>query len=195
MSREEHADVLEAALQMVRDLVRTGLDSRAAIVDAVCSAWALFEDADCRAVAEELERAVAAKAADERTWPAVLDTDRLDRAFAELESRGVLCLHDAGYDENSGFGEAVVRRDQEGGDVSPYEAFCYYVRRNVDAALAGKGLALSWGHFATRRGDVKLGRRIEHRLGEAGLRVAWDGTPDACIVLAGFDYRRRGLPR
>jgi hypothetical protein len=194
MSKAEHADVLEAALQMVRDLVRTGLEPRARIVEAVCAAWALFEEADCGAVEAEVDRAIAGKAAEQRAWPAVLDTDRLDRAFAALEQRGVLCLHDAGYSESSGFGETLVRRDQEGGLVSPFDAYCFYHRGDVESALAGNGLALTVGLFAMRRGDLKLARRVEHRLHEEGLRTAWDGAPDARILLPGFDFRRRGVP-
>lgn len=51
---------------------------------------------------EAMLRAVVApefdkKTAEEASWPDTTDCDRLDQAFAELNSRGIISLHNAGY--------------------------------------------------------------------------------------------------
>lgn len=182
------------ALRSMRGLVRAGVESRARILEILVDEMAAVPEGDRARAAAELDRAIAAKAAEEASWPAVLDTDRLDRAFEALGRKGVLCLHDAGYDQSDGFGDAEELREEKGGDASGFDAYCFYHRQDVEGALEGRGLYLAFGSFAAREGDVKVGRRIEHQLAEAGLRVEWDGTAKKRLHLPGFDFRRRGVP-
>src|SRR5687767_8883107 len=45
-------------------------------------------------VVKRTQHFLAEHRAAERVWPAVTDCDRLDRAFAELETRGIVCRQD-----------------------------------------------------------------------------------------------------
>lgn len=182
------------ALSRMRGLVRAGVATRAEMLEILLDESDAKSDAEVARVTAELDREIAKKAAEESSWSAVLDTDRLDSAFESLEKHGVLCLHDAGYTQSDGFGDAEERRDEEGGDASGYDAYCFYHRQDVEGAVDGRGLYIAFGSFKSKEGDVKIGRKIEYRLEEAGLRVVWDGTAESRLHLPEFDFRRRGVP-
>jgi hypothetical protein len=126
-------------------------------------------------------------AARDKHWDVVY---ALARAGADVNAAD----RDYGYTQSDGFGDAEERRDEEGGDASGYDACCFYHRQDVEGAIDGRGLYIAFGSFKSKQGDVKIGRRIEYRLGEAGLRVEWDGTAETRLHLPQLDFRRRGIP-
>lgn len=187
-------DAAPTAARRVESLVRAGVATRAEMLEILVDELGAESDADGARVAADLDRQIARKAIEERSWPAVLDTDRLDRAFDALEGLRVVCLHDAGYTQSDGYGDAEERRDEEGGDESGFDAYCFYHRQDVEGALDGRGLYIAFGSFRTQKGDVKVGRKVEHQLATAGLRVVWDDSPDTRLHIPDFDFRRRGIP-
>src|SRR5688572_18405795 len=63
---------------------------------------------------------IAAKRALEKTWPAVTDWDRLDRAFQALQEQGVIALHLAGFTQSDGMEEVEDDYEEAGGKKSNY---------------------------------------------------------------------------
>jgi hypothetical protein len=179
---------------MIRSLLRAGFDSRARILAIVLDEWGEGMDWDEAAVTAFLDAEIAAKAADERTWPAVLDVDRLERAFEALRKDGFVCLHNAGFDQSDGFHDAEEERDRLGGDAAKLVGYCFYHSQDVEGAVEDGSLMLAFGSFKEREGTVETGKQIVARLEEAGLTTSWDGTVKRRIELKPFDYRRRGVP-
>ena len=69
------------------------------------------------AVAPEFDK----KAAAEASWPDTTDCDRLDQAFEELNSRGVIALHNAGYTMSDGISDVSEALQERGSreNISP----------------------------------------------------------------------------
>ena len=55
----------------------------------------------------EVETEMAKKRAEEATWPATTDCDRLDRVFEALEAQGIIALQDAGLTKSDGLEEVT----------------------------------------------------------------------------------------
>ena len=140
-----------------------------------------------------VRRAFAEKRKAERTWPKVTDCDRLDRVFTALEKRGVLTdSDDTALTQSDGF-EAVeeLYRD-EGGKKSAFVGYCFYTSQDRQAALAGDGLMLAYGHFTDHaKKGVEIGQIVREEFERAGFTVEWEGTLNRRILLKGFNWQRR----
>ncbi|MFD4948072.1 DUF6891 domain-containing protein, partial [Streptomyces sp. NPDC058409] len=84
-----------------------------------------------------------ARVEEQRQWSDLTDADRLEKAFAGLDERGITARE----------------------------------------------------HFTCCRQSAQtttaVGREVAAALGEAGLTVEWDGSPDRAIELTGLDWRKR----
>ncbi len=138
------------------------------------------------AVAPEFEK----KQEAERSWPEITDCDRLDRVFAALDQRGVLCLHNAGYTMSDGHTDAaeVLAEEAKG----RYFGYCFYHGQDVEHAVIGAGLMLAFDHVDGNVLDkLKVAEAMKEELEEAGFLLEWDGTPDMRINIPRFDWKRR----
>jgi hypothetical protein len=136
---------------------------------------------------------VAAKREAERTWPAVTDCDRLDRAFQALERHGIIALHRAGFTQSDGLDEVEEDYREAGGEASNYAGHCFYTEQDQEGALDGDGMYIGFGHLT---GDdakgVEVGRLLRAALEREGLAVEWDGTIKSRLYVKGFRWQRRG---
>ena len=64
----------------------------------------------------EVGKEMARKRAEEATWPATTDCDRLDRVLEALEEQGIIALQDAGYTKSEGISEVTEVYDESGGE-------------------------------------------------------------------------------
>lgn len=100
----------------------------------------------------------------------VLD-DAVDRAFADLNGRGIVALQDAGSTMSDGWAaarEAAAGRDDVRGAV-------FYHRQDLERALAGGGLLLAFGDL-TGDDDLAIGNEVRAALESHGLPVEWTGS-------------------
>ena len=150
----------------------------------------LEEDADeamlRAAVMPEFQR----KWQEERSWPKVTDFDRLEDVYAALRSRGVLCLHNAGYTMSDGHDDAADALSREPKDK--FFGYCFYHGQDLERAVTGMGLMFAFDHV---RGDVpdkiKVGLALKEELTRAGFAVKWNGTTEQRIDVPAFDWKRR----
>ncbi|HUH84741.1 MAG TPA: hypothetical protein VLX85_09015 [Stellaceae bacterium] len=181
------------AAQQLRTLVWSGFYEADEIFEIVTE----YEDelgAEDAAWAESaIARAVEERRAAEKTWPAVTDCDRLDQAFAALESAGIIALHNAGYTLSDGTSDVSEAYHERGGKSSGISGYCFYHGQDVERAVAGQGLDLAFGDI---EGDaakgVAIGRRIVAELTRQGLAVEWSGAVEKRLFIPLFDWRRRG---
>ena len=144
---------------------------------------------------EEMLRAAVAPEFDKKKkaetgWPETTDCDRLDDVFQVLDSRGILCLNNAGYEMSDGHQEAFeVLSD---GPKEKYFGYCFYHGQDVEHAIDGHGLMLAFDHVD---GDVpdklKVGLIVKQELERAGFVLDWKETTDERIGIPQFEWKRR----
>jgi len=84
----------------------------------------------------EIEKALRMKRADEQSWPAITDCDRLDAVFdALVENNNVLALQNAGYTQSNGMDDVSQFYHEAGGEQSGIEGYCF---------ITGRILSESW---------------------------------------------------
>ena len=144
----------------------------------------------------ELVKAEAARQkAEQESWPAVTDCDRLDQAFAALRGDGILAIHNAGLTPSEGIDEMSEQYRAAGGKKSGIVGYCFYHRQDMEYALKHRTLRLAYGAIDgdALRG-VEIGKRVREALESEGLRVAWSGSRDDKLEITGFNWQRRKPP-
>lgn len=123
-------------------------------------------------------------------WPDELDTDRLHRAFRELDVAGIVARLDHTCCQNCGIteiGEEVPAGEDRRGYVFAH-------RQDMEAAVPGGGLMLSYGVFGPGgqrpEAQAEIGREVTDVLRRHGLEADWDGDPRTRIEVA-LTWRRR----
>jgi hypothetical protein len=173
--------------------VSGGFRNEAEIVQGVVDI--LSDDFDARIVeplaAEETRRLLEAHRAAEATWPELTDCDRLDRAFAELESRGIVCRQDFSCCGACGSGEIREEMEKVSEAGSLVRGYAFYHMQDTESAVEGCGLYLNYG--ATEEGElaaIRIGHEICDALRNEGLTPNWDGDLQMRIGVK-LDWKRR----
>ncbi|MFL5341453.1 MAG: DUF6891 domain-containing protein [Gemmataceae bacterium] len=138
------------------------------------------------AVAPEFDK----KAAAEASWPDTTDCDRLDRAFQELNSSGIIALHNAGYTTSDGLdhvSEALRERGKKG-----VKGYCFYHGQDVERAVAGGGLFVAFGDLGEdKTKKTEIGHLVKAVLQACELAVEWNGDPEMRLSMPGLAWKRR----
>ncbi|MFV2178588.1 DUF6891 domain-containing protein [Actinomadura sp. LOL_016] len=139
-----------------------------------------------RVVADEF----AAHLADQATWPDDLDTDRLHRAFRELDASGIVARLDHTCCQNCGISE--IGDEVAAGDGPRGYVFAH--RQDMEAAVPEGVLTLAYGLFIAGEqppeAQAEIGREVAAALRRHGLEVDWDGSPRRRIDVP-LTWRRR----
>jgi len=128
---------------------------------------------------------------EQRSWPEQTDCDRLDVAFARLESAGILARQDFSCCQNCGHGEMWALLQEALAQGRSARGYTFYHQQDTESAVEGYGLCLAWG--ATEAGDdalASVGHEVVAVLRAEGLRVGWDGSTKRRISLS-LDWKRR----
>lgn len=182
---EVHADI--------RGHVATGFLGAEAIVEAVLDPHG--DDADPTILRPHAQRfvreVIAAQLAEQATWPALTDCDRLDAAFAALEAEGIICRQNFSCCGTCGSAEIwdEVAEAQDAG--CPARGYAFYHGQDTESAVEGYGLYLNYG--AVEEGEAAalgVANEIVARLEQHSLRVSWDGRRSRRIGVS-LDWKRR----
>lgn len=150
----------------------------------------LEEDADEESLRAAVQTEFAKKAEAERSWPKETDCDRLDRAFAAMNERGIIALQNAGYTMSDGLedvGQTLQERGRQG-----IQGYCFYHEQDTERAVDGGGLTLAFGDLdADPERKRAVGRIVKQALQEFGFEVEWDDDPEKRILIPRFDWKRR----
>jgi hypothetical protein len=133
----------------------------------------------------------AAKAAAERVWPPRTDCDRLNEAFASLQSLGVIALQNAGMTMSDGISDVseVLHR----GGLDGVMGYCFYHGQDLERAVAGNGLMIAFGAINEGASEkAKVGRLVKDTLECHGFVVTWNGDPEMRLRIPDIDWKRRG---
>ncbi|MEV4800458.1 hypothetical protein AB0K18_10625 [Nonomuraea sp. NPDC049421] len=132
---------------------------------------------------------------DQPIWPEVLDSDRLLRAFKDLELAGIVARADFACCQNCGIAEI-------GGEVPDDERHAYrgYVfchRQDMRDAVDGGRLSLAYGVFndaSVTTDQAGIGREVAETIRRHGLEAQWNGDPGTRIEVP-LAWRRRRFGR
>jgi hypothetical protein len=137
-----------------------------------------------------VEEAFAAHLGEQESWPDELDTDRLHRAFRELDMAGIVARLDHTCCQNCGISElgAEVPKGED------RRGYVFAHRQDMEAAVSGGGLTLSYGVFGNGEqpadAQAGIGREVADALRRHGLEVGWEGDPGKRIEVP-LTWRRR----
>lgn len=182
------ADIREQLEERVRELLRGGYGSVADLAESA-EDYLVKDGVHPVSLAQArqlVERLWLERVEEQRRWSDVTDPDRLERAFAVLDGRGITAREHFACCRSCGMGEirAEGREDARG--------FVFFHMQGTESAAAGHGLTLYYGGFdESAETAASVGREVAAVLGEAGLTVEWDGSPDRAIELADLDWRKR----
>ncbi|WP_342315229.1 hypothetical protein [Lysobacter sp. FW306-1B-D06B] len=129
--------------------------------------------AHARRILEEEIASYRAQAAD---WPRVTDHDRLEHAFATLESQGVVCRQNFTCCGTCGVAEIGDEMAATRDRGSPVHGYAFFHMQDTEHAVDGYGLCLNYG--AVEEGEaaaLSVARTIVDALRTAGLPVDWNG--------------------
>jgi hypothetical protein len=137
----------------------------------------------------------ARKAEAEKTWPAETDCDKLIRAFKALREKGVISIHNAGWDKSEAFHNCLEEYRRHSTPDSMF-GICYYTSQDIDGAIDGHSMYI--GYSSTRpeteeTDAVRAGALICAELNNTGLTTDWGGEAKSRIKLE-INWQRRGSP-
>jgi hypothetical protein len=186
-------DKRAAALDAVRRYVWSGFHDTDEIVEIIDESVFRPGQIDKTWLRAEIRKAFRAKKAEEKSWPATTDCDRLDQVFGALEAQGIMALQNAGYEQSDGIADVTQFYQEAGGEQSDIVGYCFYHGQDLERVMQSGQLWLTYGDIL---GDdekgVKTGQRIKRALEEAGFAVEWDGSIKTRLLVKGFKWQRRG---
>ncbi len=192
-AQPSEAESLADMEALIVRLVAAGYESPAEILQAAEDYVA--EDLDAKIIRIEsgpmLERALAAHAAAEATWPALTDCDKLDAAFAALERKGVVARQNFSCCGNCGSSEIWDEIDAARDAGDPAHGYAFFHMQDTERAADGDGLYLNYG--AVDEGEaaaLAVAHEIVGELEAKGLKTDWDGSWDQRIAVS-LDWKRR----
>jgi hypothetical protein len=183
------------ALASVHRFVRSGLYDPEEVVIILSESWPGPGTLEVGWLQAEVGKEAARKKAEEATWPATTDCDRLDRAFAALETEGLIVEQDAGLTKSDGL-EIVTEAYEdavEDGEAAGIVGYCYYHGQDLDRVMESGDLWLAFGDFdGEEESSVEVGRRVQRALEDVGFAVQWSGSVQERILVRGIRWQRRG---
>lgn len=194
---DDRARAIEEIDAQVRTAVAASFRDEAEIIESTVEVLADdFDEELLRPLAvERTKHYLAEQVRIERNWPAVTDCDRLDRAFAALEQRGIVCRQNFTCCGTCGHAEIGDEMESVREDGTLVRGYAFYHMQDTERAVEGAGVYLAYG--ATEEGTpaaVRIGHEICDALRAEGLEVDWDGTLERRIGVS-LDWKRRRGPR
>ncbi|MEU3652758.1 helix-hairpin-helix domain-containing protein [Streptomyces sp. NPDC032161] len=182
------AEIREQLEERVRVLLRCGYGT----VDELAEAAEeyLVEDGVSPVTGAQAQRLVERlwleRVEEQRGWSDLTDADRLERAFAALDERGITAREHFSCCRACGLGEIYDAGHEDA------RGFVFFHLQCTESAAAGQGLSLYYGGFdESEETTTAVGREVAAALEGAGLTVKWDGSPDRAIELFPLDWRKR----
>jgi len=179
MTKESDEDLRGDIAVLLTAMVRGAFQPRDQIwlaVDDICEEGA---DPDAlRAFAStELDRLWSEQRTVEASWIDRTDCDRLDQAFEELETGGIVCRQDFTCCGTCGAAEIGAELDEVEERGVKVRGYAFYHQQDTEGAVEGFGLYLSYGaEDEGQAAALVIAREIVAVLQSHGLQPKWNGT-------------------
>lgn len=144
---------------------------------------------------QQVRDALATQYAEEARWLHVTTNDRIDRAFAELQRRGIIALQNAGFTWSDGHEDVNDAKERH----PAAHGWTFFHGQDVERGVNGEGLLLYFGPIGpdeTHESDgQRVGETICAVMHSHGIKTTWDGKLNSRIQILPFVWqRRRGTP-
>lgn len=180
------------ALDRIRHYVWTGFYEPDEIADTLCNDVFEPDSLDETWVHEQIGMELKRKLAEEASWAIVTDCDRLDQAFAELKQSNIIALQNAGYTQSDGIEDITEVWRDAGRENSPIIGYCFYHGQDLERAVDGEGLMLTYGDIlGTDDRGLEVGQTIKQVMERHGFKTEWDGTLQQRINLPEIRWQKR----
>ncbi|WP_050028164.1 hypothetical protein [Verrucomicrobium sp. BvORR034] len=180
------------ALERIRHYVWTGFYQPEEIAEILCNDCFEPDTLDENWVLEQISSEIDRKLAEENSWKTPTDCDRLDQAFAELEKRNIIALQNAGYTQSDGIDDITEVWHDAGRGDSPIIGYCFYHGQDLERAIDGHGLMLTFGDIlGTDDRGLEVGRTIKEVMEQHGFRTEWNGTIQQRINIPDIRWQKR----
>lgn len=119
-------------------------------------------------------------------------TQRLIAAFDELAANKIIALHYAGYTTDEGEYEVTEIERVLIDNETESEGYCFYHGQDLERAVRGEGLHLSFQKINNESGAVskEVAQKIIAVLEKHELKVEWNGKATTRIFLPDFQWQR-----
>jgi hypothetical protein len=182
----------EEARESIRHYVWSGFYSADEIAEIICEELFDPETIDKSWATAQIAAEFDKKRLDEQTWQHPTDCERLDAVFAELQQKKIITLQNAGYTQSDGLSDVTERWKDVGADKSDIIGYCFFHGQDLERAVAGDGLMLTFGDIlgADEKGIV-VGKTISEVLEAHGFSPDWDGTIAKRINIPNLKWRKK----
>jgi hypothetical protein len=175
----------------IKNFILTGFYNSEETSDAIGDMF-YNETLDKAWISAEAQKAYEHRLAEQSGWPAETDFDRLVKAFDELNTSGIIALHNAGNTSSDSHEDCEDVCDELKTKGKTVKAFCFYHSQDVDGAIATGQLFIGFSAFG---GDnavtVETGKLIMKALIRQGLQPHWNNSPDTRIDIPHFKWQKR----
>jgi len=128
---------------------------------------------------------------EQATWPTTTDCDRLDAAFAELDSLGILARQN--YEDTLTSGCAAIRSEIEKEQSNrKIKGYVFFHEQDTEAAVKYDGPVLAWGAVEESEDAWReIANEIIAVLRRHGFECDWPGQTNCRISINKMRWQRR----
>jgi|SRR5687768_3395559 hypothetical protein len=190
-------NTLEETISKMRDYIRREVAGGFSSTDDICRiAVEIYSDKHdpsvllphARTLVQEIIDAQLSKQAN---WEKTTDCDRLDQAFRDLESQGIISRQNYSCCGTCGSGEIwdeMVALQSEGKNIRGYT---FYHEQDTQHAVDGEGLYLNYGSIEENvPAQIDIGHEIVRILNQHDLATDWNGDLQYRIFV-NLNWQRR----
>jgi len=183
----------EETLAEIASMVRSGFYEHDRVIEIFTEEMYEPGELDAKEVREAVNKNFSEYETEKKSYPETTDCDRLDDAFAGMNSRGVIALQNAGYTQTDGFeevGEAYNELDDQSGVLG----YCFYHGQDLQRAVNGDGLFFAFGPVDPadeQTVGIQVGSIVKEELERTGLIVDWDGTFESRLNIPKLNWQKR----
>lgn len=186
------ADVAEEVEETARSLVHGGYATFEEAVEAVTDSYEEEEAVTPQFVRAVVQRVWRERAAEQESWPATTDVDRLHAVFQALEADGIVARADFTCCQTCGHAEIGDEADDSA------RGYVFFHRQDTESAVSGDGVWLAFGSLAGAdhpvdhaKADEAVGRDVVAALMGGGLPVEWNGSVRTRIRVGPMEWQNR----
>ena len=125
----------------------------------------------------------------ELTNPSNSNFSKLEEAFTELSKKGIIAIHNCGYDIEEGVNDAFELLIHLRNNNMDSEGFCFYTFEDIEEAISGDKLKITFGDFDNDKSKaLEIGNTIKDILESSGFNIIWNCTVDEQITIEPFKW-------
>ncbi len=131
----------------------------------------------------------------ELTNPSNSNFSKLEEAFTELSKKGIIAIHNCGYDIEEGVNDAFELLIHLRNNNMDSEGFCFYTFEDIEEAISEDKLKITFGDFDNDKSKaLEIGNTIKDILESSGFNIIWNCTVDEQITIEPFKWDKNFNP-